>query len=164
MPSAATPLIRHHRTAPSFVCVCLLAVTVITGVTACTNTQKPKPPPPRYPTLPPKAVPAFMKESLFERIDLDNTQPLPVSNFGLVVNLVNGTGDAQNAPLAVREYVMKQMERHGQGTARGWTEEARIPPAEMLRDPRVAIVRVDGLIPPAARKGQRFDVAVSALD
>ena len=141
MPSATTSLIPPHRIAPRVISACLLVLATFAGATGCTNTQKPKPVPPRYPTLPPKPVPAFMKETVFERVDLDNTQPLPVSNFGLVVNLVDGTGDAQNAPLAVREYVMKQMERHGQGAARGWTDEARLRPAEMLRDPRVAIVR-----------------------
>src|SRR5689334_20385669 len=145
MPSAATSLIRPHRLASRLVpvvSVSLLTVVSLIASVGCNNTEKPKPPPPRYATLPPKDVPAFMKGTIFERVDVDNIQPLPVSNFGLVVNLVNGTGDAQNAPLAVRDYIMKQMERHGQGAARGWTEAARIAPGEMLRDPRNAIVRI----------------------
>jgi hypothetical protein len=39
-----------------------------------------------------------------------------------------------------------------------------ITPERVLRDPRFAIVRVEGLIPPGARPLDRFDVVVSAED
>ena len=39
----------------------------------------------------------------------------------------------------------------------------KIQPNEVLADPNYAIVRVDGEIPPGARKGDWFDVRVSAL-
>ncbi|MBC8105862.1 MAG: flagellar basal body P-ring protein FlgI, partial [Anaerolineae bacterium] len=54
--------------------------------------------------------------------------------------------------------------KKGIGSKNGNSPAEQMTPSEMLKDPRVAIVRVDGMIPAGARKGQQFDVAVSALD
>src|SRR5689334_11202177 len=56
---------------------------------------------------PKKNLPEFMRGTIFERVDLENTEPYPVSTYGLVVNLPN-TGDS-TAPTAVREYMIKEM-------------------------------------------------------
>src|SRR5215208_2657250 len=102
MPRAATSLIRHLRNA-RFVQLPLVAI-ILLFVTGCPNNNKPKPAPPRYSTLPPRVdLPPFMKDTVFERIELMNTEPLNINNFGVVVNL-QGTGDGQNAPLAVKDY------------------------------------------------------------
>src|SRR5947209_2717135 len=72
------------------------------------NTTPPKPPPliPKHPDLGPKAnVPPFLHGSIWERVELGNTEPYPVSSYGLVVNLAN-TGDT-TGPQAVREYITK---------------------------------------------------------
>lgn len=115
---------------------------------------------PRYQALPPKQVPAFLKDTVLERCDLGNAEPFPISGFGLIANL-HGTGDSF-AGTAVREYIRSQMIKRGLGSKVYGTDN--MPPEAIFRDPRWAIVRVDGFIPPGARRHQRFDVFVSALD
>jgi len=126
------------------------------------DTTSSKPPPiiPKHPDLGPKAnVPAFLHGSIYERVELGNTEPYPVSSYGLVVNLAN-TGDT-TAPQAVREYISKEMYKHGFGqTTTGYK---LVSPDRVLRDKSVAIVQVVGMLPPGVREGQSFDVYVSCL-
>jgi flagellar basal body P-ring protein FlgI len=105
-------------------------------------------------------VPAFMSRSIWEKVDVGNTDPFQVSGYGLVVNLDN-TGDS-TAPTAVKEYIIKLMLKHGYGSKLnpGWENQ---PPERVLRDKRVAIVQVVGMLPPGVRKGETFDVVVQAL-
>src|SRR5688572_21344878 len=115
--------------------------------------------PPRYVALPAKKVPEVFKDTVYEKCDLINTEPFLVSGYGFVSNL-NGTGDTI-APNAVREYMVKEMIKHKWDSS---LSGVRTPtPEEALRDPRNAIVQVDGYLPPGVRKGQRFDIQVSAL-
>lgn len=125
-------------------------------------TEPKPPPPPRYETLPPKVLPDYLKGTVLERMDHLNPDPIQVSNFGLVVNLP-GTGDS-TAPSAVREYIIKQMVTRGFGNL-AQTGYNKITPEQVLDDPakRTAIVRVDGFMTPGVRKGQTFDVVVTAL-
>ena len=163
----------HHRAAPgqlihrrstrllpvAGVCVALLACVAI-AVTGCSRKVKYKAPVARYATLPEKKVPAFLKDTIYERTNLTNTDPYLVSGFGLVANL-DGTGNS-DAPNAVRDYMIKELQRHkfGSPTQPGFEG---ISPDQVLRDPRFALVRVDGYLPPGVREGQYFDVNVSAL-
>src|SRR4051812_36284137 len=130
MPSAATSLIRPLRSART---VSHLLVSLLLAVITGCATNKPKPAPPRYSTLPPRVVPAFMKDTIWERIELMNTEPLNVNNFGVVV-LEQPTGDAQNAPLAVKDYVIREMVKKGVGSKNGNTLAERMTPSEMLKD------------------------------
>jgi hypothetical protein len=115
--------------------------------------------PSRYSALPQKKVPAVFKDTVYEKCDLINTEPFLVSGYGFVSNL-NGTGDS-SAPNAVREYMVKEMIKHKWDSS---LTTFRTPtPEEALRDPRNAIVQVDGYLPPGVRKGQRFDIQVSAI-
>lgn len=113
----------------------------------------------RYPQLPPKQLPEFLKGTILERVDVEQVQPLAVSNYALVANL-NGTGDSRCGN-AVREYMIRIMTKRGFGSPQlGY---GSVTPEKVLTDPRFAIVRVDGLIPPGARQLQRFDLQLSAL-
>jgi hypothetical protein len=115
--------------------------------------------PPRYTALPAKKVPAVFKDTVYEKCDLINTEPFLVSGYGFVSNL-NGTGDSA-APNQVREYMVKEMIKHKWDSS---LTNVRTPtPEEALRDPRNAIVQVDGYLPPGVRKGQKFDIQVSAI-
>jgi len=116
---------------------------------------------PRYQQLPPKQVPEWLRGSVFEQVDMTNTDPYLVSGFGLVVNL-DRTGSDANIPSSVRQYMSNQMIKRGVGSSNQPGFE-NISPSEMLRDPRVSIVRVDAFIPAGAREGQRIDVQVSTL-
>ncbi|MEO6434937.1 MAG: flagellar basal body P-ring protein FlgI [Tepidisphaeraceae bacterium] len=128
----------------------------------CSNKKKDGPRvklPDRYTTLPPRKVPAFLKDTILEKCDLINTEPFLVSGYSVVVNLDN-TGDG-DAPNRVRDYIVKEMFKHKWGSA---LSGINMPaPEQALRDPRVAIVQVDGYLPPGIRQGQPFDIQVSAL-
>ena len=102
----------------------------------------------------------FMHRTIWEKVDVGNTDPFQVSGYGLVVNLDN-TGDS-TAPVAVKEYMIKLMLKHGYGSKLNplWQNQ---PPERVLRDKRVAIVQVVGMLPPGVRKGETFDAAVQAL-
>ncbi len=134
----------------------------IAGLMVGCKPVEPPPPIPVAPIIPPKEVADYLKGTVWEHVDVAGSEPLRVSGFGLVVNL-SGTGDTQ-APNQVREYMIKQMQKHGFGNLNlpGFGD---VSPEKVLNDKmqRTAIVRVDGFIPPGARKNQQFDVQVSAL-
>lgn len=140
-----------------------IACAVLAGVVAAggcsTKAEKPKIAP--VVRIPLREVPDYLKGSMLQQVDLASAEPARVSGFGLVVNL-DGTGDTR-VPNTVREYMLKQMTKHGFGSALQKGFE-KIGPEWVLRDPRVAIVRVDGFVPPGARQGSTFDVQVSALE
>jgi len=126
---------------------CLGILSLAAGLIGCAEEQKTIPP--RYTTLPPKVVPAFLQGSILERVDMASIDPSPVSNYGLVSNL-NDTGDS-TASTNVREYMHKELSRH------------RLP-SDLLKNKQVAIVTVAGLIPPGARAGQWMDVYVNCIE
>src|SRR5690349_15053688 len=138
------------------------ALVVAVGVGGCSSKPKVNQKikiPPRYTMLPAKKVPAIFKDTVYEKCDLINTEPFLVSGYGFVSNL-SGTGDS-SAPNAVREYMVKEMIKHKWDSS---LTNLRTPtPEEAMRDPRNAIVQVDGFLPPGVRKGQRFDIQVSAI-
>jgi hypothetical protein len=120
---------------------------------------------PRYAALErrkPPEIPEWLVGSIMQEVDLAGVQPSRVSNYGLVV-LKRPTGDATKVPNPVREYMLREMTKRGSAarTSRGFEYAS---PETVLRDPRVAIVRVDAFIPPGATRGQRIDVQVSALE
>src|SRR4051812_23896132 len=132
---------------------------VIGGLGGCAA----KPPPKvvsKYETLEPKKVPVYLKDSVFEKTDLNNVGPFGVSAYALVSRL-RGTGDSSAVPTHVRKFMIDQMLKRGFGQHNLGTEH--LQPEEVLNDPHYAIVRVDGNLPPGARKGDTFDVVVSAL-
>ena len=116
----------------------------------------------RYPSLGLRKVPAYLAGTIFERANLQDVQPFAVSGFGLVVNL-RGTGDNSAIPTNVYDYMIKQMQVHGFGSHRVPGFE-NFSPEKILRDNRTAVVRVDGFVPPGARKDERFDIVVSAME
>jgi hypothetical protein len=139
-----------------------LASAAMIAATGCS--QKPEKPPvvePAIKALPPKPVADWLKGSIYEQVELLGIEPLRVSNYGVVVNL-RGTGDS-TASNSVRDYVVREMTRRGVGNPNN-DEFRRVSPTDLLNDPRVAIVRVDTLVPPGAYQGQRTDVVVTALE
>ena len=107
-----------------------------------------------------KNLPSYLKETVLERADLSNTAPMPVTSYGLVVNL-RYSGDS-NAPTAVRDWMIKEMYRHGMGAHRipGYLD---MTPERVLADKRTAVVVVGAYVPPGARSGQRVDAYCQAL-
>jgi flagellar basal body P-ring protein FlgI len=103
----------------------------------------------------------FMRGTVYERTDMGNTQLYPVTGYSLVVNLQN-TGDNSAIPTAVRAALIKRMELSGFGQHND-PRFTNLQPEQILRDPRVAVVQVIGLLPVGARRGQLFDVTVRAM-
>src|SRR5689334_13029274 len=139
--------------------ICQAGLCILMFLSGCAQ-PPPKPRPPIWADRGAKKVPEFMRGTIFERVDLENTEPYPVSTYGLVVNLPN-TGDS-TAPTAVREYMIKEMAKRGLGS-RVLPGGELYAPERVLHDKRVAIVQVTGLLPPGVRQGQTFDVYVSCL-
>lgn len=141
-----------------FLCAAL-AVATLGG---CAEPEKPKaqPPKPKYMTLAPKTnLPAFMKGTILEYVDVQNKDPYPVSGYGLVVGL-NNTGNNTGVPQSVRNAMIDEMVRHGFGSqVHGLAD---MQPERILRDPQVSIAEVYALLPPGARAGQQVDAYVQA--
>jgi hypothetical protein len=126
------------------------------------RSEKPEKDPPRYQQLGLRQVPKFLEGTIYQYCNLENTEPYPISGYGLMY-LPNGGGDNTYVPTPVRDYIIKEMVKRGFGSKLR-EEYADMRPENLLRDPRYAIVRVDGFIPPGARKDSAMDVQVSALD
>ena len=139
--------------------VALLGVALL--FTGCARKVNPEKPMSKYPERPAKQVPTFLKGTIFERVDLENTDPYPISGYGLVF-LPHGGGDNTAIPTSVRQYMIKEMMKNGFGSKVRGTEHMQ--PDEMLRDPHYTVVQVDAFIPPGARKDSFLDVQVSALE
>jgi hypothetical protein len=157
---AQTALVRSTARIVGRAAVLAAAVTLLAG---CTVSKEATPKPiAKYSILPPLAnLPDVFKNTVLEKAETQNLGPLRASNYSLVVNL-DYTGDS-TAPTPVRDYIIKEMAKRGFGSPNTPGMDA-LSPEKVLADKRVAIVRVDGYIPVGARKGQTFDVQVSALE
>src|SRR5689334_20310468 len=159
-------LAARHRRRPltrtlAALCVAAGAGTFAATLAGCSERKAPKPVV-RYATLPLKEVPPFLKNTIFERVDMVDAQPMPLSGYGIVARL-KGTGDNKVLPNTVRDFIIKEMVRKGIGSKLMPPPYDTMSPEEMLNDPTIAVVRVDAFLPPGARKGDMFDVQVSAL-
>ncbi|MDB5324119.1 MAG: flgI [Phycisphaerales bacterium] len=128
----------------------------------CSKNAPPKVAKPAYTNIGLRTgLPAYLKDTVLERSDLSNTGVLAVSSYGLVVNL-RYSGDSNTTPTAVREWMIKEMYRHGFGGHRipGYQE---MTPERALADKRNSIVIAGAFIPPGARIGQRVDAYCQAL-
>jgi hypothetical protein len=126
----------------------------------CSSKETIKPPPIRYHARELRQLPPYLKDTIFERGDISNTGPFAVSSYGMVVNLRH-SGDTK-APPTVRDWMIKEMYKHGVGSPRMPGYEG-VTPQAILEDPRTALVMVGAYVPPGARKGQRVDAIVQAM-
>ena len=117
---------RPHRSprlpAGGWLVCCLGCLAIMAG---CAEDPKPVVKPPKYDARPAKqGLPAFMHNTIWEKVDVGNTEAFMVSAYGLVVNLDN-TGDS-TAPYAVRSYILKEMVKHGYGSKLqpGWEHQS----------------------------------------
>lgn len=118
----------------------------------------------------PRAVPAPLRGTVGSLAQSSAGEPALISGFGLVVGL-NGTGGG-----LLDERIATTMEREMalQGIGLGANVEGtaledpvlRRPktPSELLRDPNVAVVLVQAVIPRGAPEHHQFDVYVQAMN
>lgn len=134
---------------------------VLSALVGCPpKEEEPPPKKERYESFPKRDLPPYLRDSILEITDVLGAEPLVVSGFGLVVNLRDTGGGPY--PNTVRNYMISEMDKRGFGR-RDNPQFRHLRPESVLQDPRVTVVRVDAYIPPGARKGQTFDVQVSAL-
>ena len=112
----------------------------------------------RYPTLSPRQVPPYLKDTILEYTDLSGNEPAPVSGFGLVTRL-HGTGGSRVAT-PVRAAILKELARHDFGSI----GSGLASPETILNSKDVAIVRVDGFIPVGARSALDHGPDATGLD
>ncbi len=91
---------------------------------------------------------------------INGIEPVLVSGLGLIVGL-NGTGGGPY-PAAVQSTMERELARGGIGVGGAMSEGplAGKSPRAVLADPNVAVVLVEGAIPPGAPDGAPFDVVV----
>ena len=158
------PSLRHRPGITSTACLllALVAATSLLATTGCGQKKKDNHvvmPASRYADRGPrKEMAAFLKGSIYERADLMQDAPMPVSAYGLVGQL-QGTGDSF-ASTPVRAWMVREMVKRGFGSK-------LIPgspqPESVLADPRFAIVETFAMIPPGARQGDWVDAYVRCL-
>ncbi|MHC4419857.1 MAG: flagellar basal body P-ring protein FlgI [Planctomycetota bacterium] len=133
----------------------LLAATAIGG---CSMVERTKPPPrqARAELAGKIDVPTIMRGSVAAEAIVEGFQPVVVHGYGVVVGL-DGTGSS-DVPPDVRAHMIAMAARHGIGSERaGW---GFLSPEALLDSPDTAVVVVEGVVPPAAPEGTRFDVRV----
>jgi|GEM_PF-164617 len=108
-------------------------------------------------------IPMILRGQLGSEASLRGVDPILVSGYGLVVGL-NGTG---GGPLPVQVQATMERELARGGVGKGGPLDtgplAGRSPRQVLRDPNVAVVVVEGVIAPGSPKGSTFDVRVRAL-
>jgi hypothetical protein len=91
-----------------------------------------------------------LQGAIGEYVTIDGLRMTQARGYGLVVDLVDTGG--VDGPSIVLEYIKKEVRRRQQIGEPGQTVE------EILKGADSTAVEVTGLIPPAAKKGDRFDV------
>ncbi len=143
---------KRHK--PTLIALASLCFVVAMGLAGCSKTvvRRPDaPPPPTY------TGPDFLKTTIGSMTNVAGYRPTVVSGIGLVHNL-NGTGSG-SVPPSIRQWMLNDMARHGIG--RG--DYADLSPMRMLNSRNTTVVMVEGIIPPGATKGTRFDIVVTPL-
>jgi hypothetical protein len=87
-------------------------------------------------------------------VEIFATEAIPVKGYALVGGL-NGTGSSE-CPPQIRTYLEKYILQHVSGT--------KVNINDLIKSPDTAVTSVDGIIPPAASKNEKFDIRVSALN
>ena len=133
-----------------------LALTAIVCIPlGCSRDANRPDPVPRYRNLGPKQnFPAYLDFTVLEGVDVLGIQPVVIAGYGLVVNLEN-TGRDDGIPAPVRESVMRNATVFGVGSALTEGQMGDLSAAQLLNDPRNAVVRVDAYVPPGARRGSQ---------
>lgn len=108
-------------------------------------------------------VPSVLRGTIGAECTLVGVEPVLVSGYGLVVGL-NGTGGGPY-PVQIQSTMERELARGGIGKGGPLTDGpfAGKSPRQVLADPNVAVVLVEGVISPGAPVGLEFDVRVRVL-
>ncbi|MSQ90119.1 MAG: hypothetical protein EXS01_01825 [Phycisphaerales bacterium] len=106
----------------------------------------------------PMDVDPIMRGTVASETIVMGYQPVVVRGYGFVTGL-KGTG-SRTAPAEVRQYILREMSRHGVGEYSGQSQI--LDPEALLSSDNTAIVIVEALIPAGAPRHTKFDVRVYA--
>lgn len=141
----------------SGLCLLLIATLVVIG---CASTQT------EYDNLGANEAantfsgPRYLRGSIGSYGSFLNNQPRYVGGYGMVVDL-NGTG-SNEVPGFLRQWLINEMLQNSLGSVAFGTE--RFGPERVMADLGSSVVAVEGLIPPGAVRGSKFDVMVTMVD
>jgi hypothetical protein len=99
----------------------------------------------------------IMRGTVASETSLVGFDPLVVRGYGIVVGL-RDTGSRQ-MPSDVRAFLSQELAKRGFGS--GAPGSPKMTPQQLLNSSDSAVVIVEGVIPPGAPKGSRFDVRVT---
>ena len=149
------PTARSISLLPVLLAIGLIAAPIISGCSQTKVVRHPRsaPPPPTF------VGPAYLHGTIGSLATIRGWHPMLVNGWGFVTHL-GGTGSS-DVPAFLRQWMINEMRRRGVGSYRLGAED--MSPEKLLASHDTAVVRIDGLIPPGARTGDRFDVLVTAL-
>ena len=104
--------------------------------------------------------PKYLRGSIGSYGAFLNNQPRYVAGYGMVVDL-NATGSSE-VPAFMRQWLVNEMMQNNLGSVQFGTE--RFGPERVMADMGSSVVAVEGLIPPGAVRGSKFDVLVTMVD
>lgn len=148
------------KTRPT-IAVLALSTVLVTALSACTQTEWERMFDWKDKGEQPKAAPreksgtVSLQDTIGPLVTVEGLRMQRVRGYGLVVNLA-GTGGT-DSPKIVKDHLAVEMRRRQPIGAPG------TPAHEWLESRDAAVVEVTGLIPAAAEKGTRFDVAVRSM-
>ena len=104
--------------------------------------------------------PTYLRGTVGSYGSFTNNAPTYVGGYGMVVDL-NGTGSGE-VPGFLREFLINEMRRNNLGSVQFGTQ--RFGSERVMADLGSSVVAVEGLIPPGARRGSKFDLLVTMID
>ena len=104
--------------------------------------------------------PTYLRGSIGSYGTFLNNQPRYVGGYGMVVDL-EATG-SNEVPGFMRDWLVNEMRQNNLGSVSFGTE--RFGPERVMADLGSSVVAVEGLIPPGAVRGSKFDVRVTMID
>jgi hypothetical protein len=104
--------------------------------------------------------PRYLRGSIGSYGSFLNNEPRYVGGYGMVVDL-NATG-SNEVPGWLRQWLTNEMLQNNLGSVQFGTE--RFGPERVMADLGSSVVAVEGLIPPGAVRGSKFDVLVTMID
>lgn len=104
--------------------------------------------------------PRYLRGTIGSYGNFVNDRPRYVGGYGMVVDL-NASG-SNEVPGFLREWLANEMRRQNLGSIRFGTEQ--FSAERVMADLGSSVVAVEGLIPPGAARGSKFDLLVTMID
>ncbi|MFN7376084.1 MAG: flagellar basal body P-ring protein FlgI [bacterium] len=141
--------------------ICGVGLVLLLGAAACESDGERR----RAKSVEPivRDVPSAIRGTIGAESSINGVEPVLVSGLGLVVDLA-GTGGGPY-PTAIQSTMEREIARKGLGrsTQGDGHAFAGLTPKQILENKNVAVVVVEGVVPPGAPMNGVFDVRVSKL-